>query len=100
MTAVIELFFLPIVFMIWGLTLFDVWRTEALDVLRIPKPGWVFVAATMPLFGTVAWILLGRPNRRPGRRSRGIAPRPLGPEDDPNWVVDTSPSKPLSDRRS
>ncbi len=99
MTAVIELFFLPIVFLIWGVTLLDIWRTEALDVLRIPRAGWLFVAATMPLVGTVGWIMLGRPNRRPGRRVGGIAPRPVGPEDDPNWLVNTTPSKPLSDRR-
>jgi hypothetical protein len=67
--------------------LFDVISTPRQDVRVLPKPLWLVTVLIIPLVGPVAWLLVG--SRRQGPASRGPGPgrpRPLGPDDDPDYL--------------
>lgn len=68
--------------------LFDVIGTPKQDVRLLPKLLWVVVVLMLPLVGPVAWLLLGTrrqgPASPPGPGPR--RPRPLGPDDDPDYL--------------
>jgi transglutaminase-like putative cysteine protease len=74
----------------------DCIATDSSMVRNLPKTFWIMVIIFIPTIGSVAWLLLGRPeNTRfsPGdTRYRPTPPpaparpkRPLGPEDDPRF---------------
>src|SRR5687767_6478212 len=65
-------------------------------VRNLPKTLWIMLIIFLPTIGSVAWLLLGRPENtrlKPGdTRYRGTPPpaparpkRPLGPDDDPGF---------------
>lgn len=59
-------------------------RVEA--VRSLPKLVWVVVIALVPLFGSVGWLIAGRPGGAPRPRVQGPAGRPQGPDDDPEFL--------------
>lgn len=88
----------------------DVTLTPAGDVRNLPKPAWLVVVIFLPVIGSIAWLLGGRPEnvgRSPGggRGGSGTSPRgtpprnsswgqppsgprtpPKGPDDDPEFL--------------
>ncbi|HEX2149250.1 MAG TPA: PLD nuclease N-terminal domain-containing protein [Actinomycetota bacterium] len=72
----------------------DCMVTDSSLVRNLPKLLWIMLIVFLPPIGSVAWLLLGRPEKArpyPGdARSRPTAPaarpkRPLGPDDDPRF---------------
>jgi hypothetical protein len=75
-------------------------QTDSALVRNLPKPFWLVLIVLLPLVGGIAWLLAGRPERTataaPGRgpwappRERGASgyppPRPLGPDDDEEFL--------------
>ncbi|MFI5099486.1 MAG: PLD nuclease N-terminal domain-containing protein [Actinomycetes bacterium] len=66
--------------------LLDVAQTPADQTRTLAKPSWALVAV-LPYVGPAAWFLLGT-ERRSGGRARGgdQGGRPLGPDDDPEFL--------------
>lgn len=70
---------------------------------NLPKWAWLVVIIVLPLFGSIAWLLLGRPDRRAGavpwpatgtagypeyeRPRPGGSGRSLAPDDDPDFLA-------------
>jgi len=51
----------------------------------LPKPVWLLVIALVPLIGALAWLLV---SRLPAQgTSRGRRPRPVAPDDDPEFLA-------------
>jgi hypothetical protein len=77
-------------------------------VRNLPKTFWILLIIFLPTIGSVAWLLLGRPEKTrlyPGdNRARANPPgarprRPLGPDDDPRFLEMTrnlTPPKPAA----
>ena len=73
-----------------GLVLFiyallDVLRTPTEAVRTLPKPVWL-LAILPPIFGPIAWLLVGRPRREDLGGVRPIAAPPVPPDDDPEFL--------------
>lgn len=81
---------------LWIYCILDVISTDEMAMRNMPKVLWLLVVVFLPTVGSVAWLALGRP-QRPGLRSgdttylpgpsRRPAPRPLGPEDSPEFML-------------
>jgi hypothetical protein len=71
--------------------LLDVAQTPAAQVQTLPRATWALITV-VPYLGPAAWFVLGRlPGPAPGdpRRPDGTAghgARPLGPDDDPDFL--------------
>ena len=74
----------------------DCIATDSSMVRNLPKTLWIMLIIFLPTIGSVAWLLLGRPENtrlKPGdTRFRATPPpasarpkRPLGPDDDPRF---------------
>ena len=81
----------------------DCIATDASLVRNLPKTLWIMLIIFLPTIGSVAWLLLGRPEKTrlmPGdTRYRPDPPaarpkRPLGPDDDPRFLEMTRGSVP------
>ncbi len=78
---------------LWIYCIFDIIATEEALMRNMPKILWLIVVVILPIIGSLAWLLLGRPpnaglapgdpNPRPAPRPRG----PLGPEDSPEFLA-------------
>jgi hypothetical protein len=72
---------------VWALL--DIAQTPARATSILPKPLWLLVAL-VPLVGPALWFLFGRleVDGHPAnqRRSRPASSRPLGPDDDPEFL--------------
>lgn len=59
-------------------------------VRGLPRFAWVLIILVLPLVGSIAWFLVGRPapegDRRRGRSSGPGSRRPLAPDDDPEFL--------------
>ncbi|HEU4868933.1 MAG TPA: PLD nuclease N-terminal domain-containing protein [Actinomycetota bacterium] len=73
----------------------DCIATDSSLVRNLPKTLWIMLIIFLPTIGSVAWLLLGRPEKTrpyPGdSRTRANPPaarpkRPLGPDDDPRFL--------------
>jgi hypothetical protein len=72
----------------------DCIATDASLCRNLPKTLWILLIIFLPTIGSVAWLLLGRPEKTrflPGdtRFRAGPQPRPkrpLGPDDDPRFL--------------
>ncbi|WP_306203758.1 PLDc N-terminal domain-containing protein [Actinoplanes sp. RD1] len=65
-------------------------------VRSMPRVLWVLVILLVPLLGPIAYFLWGRPLPAPREGTlRRPAPRPLSPDDDPEFLrsVDTEQSR-------
>lgn len=50
-----------IVFAVWLFAVFDVIATDDVLVRNLPKPLWLLLVIIVPLVGSIAWLVLGRP---------------------------------------
>jgi Phospholipase_D-nuclease N-terminal len=80
--------------------LIDCIQTESVLVRNLPKPFWLVLIVLLPLVGGIAWLVAGRPENAataatgrgpwPPSRARGASgyqpPRPLGPDDDEEFL--------------
>ncbi len=67
---------------VWALL--DLAQTPRPRVRGLPKPVWMIVVLLVPVLGPLAWLGLGR---APAPPSGGIQrPRPLAPDDDPEFL--------------
>lgn len=82
---------------LWAYCIFDVISTDESLMRNMPKILWLVVVIVLPTVGSVAWLLLGRPEGaglRPGDTSTFKAPRtprlgpaPRAPDDDPAFLA-------------
>lgn len=84
-----------------GLLLFSLLEciaTESSACRNLPKPMWILLIVLLPTAGSIAWLLLGRPQRTASySRQPGVRPapasrprRPIGPDDDPRFLQSLS----------
>lgn len=76
--------YLPLIVVIL-LTIFcvvDVAQTPSDDVRVMPRWLWAVVVIGIPLVGSVCWLVWGRPRKS----DRATSPRPVGPDDDPEFL--------------
>lgn len=72
----------------------DCIATDSSLVRNLPKTLWIMLIIFLPTIGSVAWLLLGRPEKTrfsPGDTRSLPTPqarpkRPLGPDDDPRFL--------------
>ena len=69
-----------VTFSVWALI--DVAQTPDLRVRLLAKPIWSLLVLA-PVLGPTAWFLLGR-NPEPSRTP--LQPRPVAPDDDPDFL--------------
>ena len=79
-----------VVMALWIYALLDLIQTDEILVRNLPKTMWLILVIFIPMVGSMAWIIAGRPlyagwapggsqGRRPAAR--------LAPEDRPDWSV-------------
>jgi len=83
---------------LWLFCIFDVIATDASLCRNLPKMVWLMIVFFLPDIGSVAWLLLGRPERagwRPGdtnyRRPTTSSWRGHAPDDDEAFLDKLSP---------
>jgi hypothetical protein len=84
-------------FWIWALL--DCISTDAGLCRNLPKGVWLIVVLVLPDIGSLAWLLLGRPEKahwRPGSTDYRAPRRPVGLEDHPRY----SAAAGVTDRKS
>jgi hypothetical protein len=88
---------------LWVYCIIDVIATDGALVRNLPKLVWLFLVIILASIGSIAWLVLGRPQRAgwwPGdttyRRPRSASWTVRGPEDDPSFKARSvsSPSPP------
>ncbi len=77
---------------LWVYCIFDIIATDEALMRNMPKIFWLIIVIVIPIIGSVAWLLLGRPPNagfapgdttlRPPPKPRG----PIGPEDSPDFL--------------
>ncbi|WP_327005927.1 PLD nuclease N-terminal domain-containing protein [Dactylosporangium sp. NBC_01737] len=82
--------------------LIDCLSTDRDDVRGLPKVVWCLVILLLPVVGVIAWFFAGRPLATeqpagvpPAGGSRRRQPKPVAPDDDPEFLrgIDTSRSR-------
>jgi hypothetical protein len=75
------------------LALIDCLARDGDEIRGLPKLLWVFVILLFPLLGSLAWFIAGRPREATGwgyggatGRTRPAPPRPVAPDDDPEFL--------------
>jgi Phospholipase_D-nuclease N-terminal len=84
---------------LWLFAIFDVISTDAAVCRNLPKGVWLILVLLLPDIGSIAWLLLGRPQNaswRPGSTDYAAPRRPVGLEDHPRY----SATPAVTDRRS
>jgi Phospholipase_D-nuclease N-terminal len=93
-----------LVLALWVYCIFDVIATSEALMRNLPKVLWLVIVIFLPTIGSLAWLLLGRPERagfapgdtkyRPESRGRQIDPTPrqstrtIAPDDDPGFLAE------------
>lgn len=93
------LIIVPLAVTIYGLI--DAIMTPRDQVRNLPKWLWILLIVVLWVGGAIVWLFLGRPLR--GKRSGRTDPggtyrrdnRPMGPDDDPNFIADLNRNKRL-----
>jgi hypothetical protein len=77
---------IPVVLAVWALV--DLWQTPRSLVRAMAKPFWFIAVLFLPVLGPLTWLLVGAQRRRrfPGGGAQGPAPRPVAPDDDPDFL--------------
>ena len=70
---------------LFSYALADLFRTPASAVRTLPKPLW-FLVVLPPVFGPLAWLLVGRPKRGARPVAEAGATRPSSPDDDEDFL--------------
>jgi len=89
---------------LWVYCIFDVIATDDAVIRSLPKVVWLLIVIFVPTIGSIAWLLLGRPENagfapggstyRAEPRGRGVdrsTPRSYGviaPDDDPRFLAE------------
>jgi hypothetical protein len=76
------------------------------DIRGLPRIGWVLVILFFPLIGSIAWFLAGRSSTAARRRSWRVGngfpererPRPVAPDDDPDFLEKLGSEQSRSDQ--
>jgi hypothetical protein len=84
-------FLISVVFWLWAI--FDCLTSDTKRVRNLPRWAWVAVVLVFLEFGALAWVIFGRP-RASKPAARGSSPhlqpgrstRPVGPDDDPDFL--------------
>lgn len=83
---------------LWIFCLVDVIGSSDAAVRNLPKLGWLVIVLLLPLAGSLAWLVAGRPQDEPGRsrHERAVPAFPeydrpgraaaLSPEDDEDFL--------------
>lgn len=82
-----------VLLLLWVYCIFDVIGTDETLVRNMPKIMWLLIVILVPTVGSVAWLVLGRPEAvRPGpvQAPRRPEPRARGPEDSPDFMMRAS----------
>lgn len=78
--------------------LIDCIQTPSGATRHLEKPWWLLIIVVLPVVGGIAWLVAGRPDRRPRHqvpwpsRTAGFPEwerprRALGPDDDPEFLA-------------
>jgi hypothetical protein len=73
---------------LWIYCVFDVIATDGARMRNLPKMAWLLIVLFIPDIGSLAWLVLGRPEKagyRPGDTRPRSGHRPVGPEDSASW---------------
>jgi len=62
-------------------------------VRKLPRAAWILIILMVPIVGSLAWLTIGR---RKGSGPRP-APRPVAPDDDPDFLRDLDRKQPRRD---
>ena len=73
----------PVVLAIYCLV--QVAQSRADLVRTLPRWGWVLLIVLFPVLGSLAWLVLGRP-QRPHQAGPPRPKRPVAPDDDPDFL--------------
>jgi hypothetical protein len=74
----------PVVLAIYCLV--QVVQSRPDEVRTLPRWGWAVGIVLLPLLGSVAWLVLGRPRGRRPQQPPPRRTRPLAPDDDPDFL--------------
>lgn len=78
-----------LIFMVvWIYALLDVIQTDSILTRNLPKQIWLLLVVFVPLIGSIAWLVAGRPlyaSWAPGGESTPRPRRAVAPEDRPAW---------------
>lgn len=73
---------------LWIFALLDVIQTDEILVRNLPKMMWLVLVIFIPLVGSLAWLIAGRPlyaGWAPGGETGQRPAARLAPEDRPDW---------------
>jgi Phospholipase_D-nuclease N-terminal len=85
-----------LLFAFWIWALLDCIATDAALCRNLPKGMWLILVLFLPDLGSLAWLLLGRPEKahwRPGSTDYSARRRPIGLEDQPRYGAITGASE-------
>jgi hypothetical protein len=88
-----------VLFAFWIWAILDVIATESGRCRNLPKGVWLILVLLLPDIGSLAWLLLGRPEKgrwKPGSTDYSAPRRPIAYEDNPRY----SATPEITDRRS
>jgi flagellar biosynthesis protein FliQ len=77
--------------------LFSCIQTRDKDVPYLPKLVWILLIVFVPFAGPIVWLLMVRyyaseqEVTEPGRAAKRPSPRPLAPDDDPDFLASLEP---------
>lgn len=81
-------------FALWVFCLVDAIGAPADRIRNLPKVGWILLILFFPFIGSIAWLVVGRPDDRASRRSPYERETPHFPEyDRPGRASATDPAK-------
>lgn len=76
---------------LWVFSIFDVISTDEVRIRNVSKLVWLLIVIFVPTIGSIAWLLLGRPEGaglKIGDTSSYKPPRrQLAPDDDPRFLA-------------
>ncbi|SKB05747.1 PLD nuclease N-terminal domain-containing protein [Aeromicrobium choanae] len=67
-------------------SLYDLVATPRDRVQHLPKWGWALLIVLAPYAGAALWLIFGVAKGRSTGGPRKRPPRPLGPDDDPDFL--------------
>lgn len=66
--------------------LYDIIATPREQVRSLPRAVWLVLVVLVPVFGAVAWLVLGRVRTGPSGTRPAQPPPARGPDDDPDFL--------------
>lgn len=86
-------FLISVVFWLWAI--FDSLTCDDKRVRNLPRWAWVVIILVFLEFGALAWVIFGRPRNgqlvADGTRPPAPRGRPVGPDDDPDFLRNIRP---------